>query len=150
MSQSLSQIYVHLVFSTKQRKPYLQTAEHRERVHGYLAGICKNQSSPAIQIGGVEDHVHVLCRLGKTVSVSTLVRELKKESSEWIKSALKIQKFYWQSGYGAFSASPSHVVKLQRYIVGQEDHHRKVTFQDEFRRLCKKYGIEIDERYVWD
>lgn len=150
MGQSLVQIYIHIVYSTKNRQPLLKDPTHRERLHAYLAGVCKNQSSPAIIVGGAEDHVHLLCRLGKTVDIAKLIRELKKESSEWAKSELSIPNFYWQTGYGAFSISPSHVEALKEYIANQEEHHRKESFQDEFRRLCKKYGVEIDERYVWN
>ncbi|EMI17700.1 transposase IS200-family protein [Rhodopirellula maiorica SM1] len=150
MGQSLVQIYVHLVFSTKGRKPFLKVDTDRKQMHGYLAGVCKNHNSPAVTIGGVEDHVHLLCRLGKTIDIAKLIREMKSDSSEWAKSTLGIAKFYWQSGYGAFSISPSHVDALKKYIANQEEHHRKESFQDEFRRLCAKYGIELDERYVWD
>ena len=150
MGQSLVQIYVHIVFSTKGRKPFLKSNEHREHLHAYLSGTCKNQNSPAIIVGGVEDHVHLLCRLGKTIDVAKLVRHLKSESSEWVKQELTIPEFYWQTGYGAFSVSPAHVDALTHYIANQEEHHRSESFQDEFRRLCGKYGIEIDERYVWE
>ena len=150
MGQSLVQIYVHLVFSTKGRKPYLKTKEQQIQLHAYLAGICKNHKSPSVVIGGVEDHVHLLCRLGKTIDIAKLARNLKSTSSEWVKQELSIARFYWQTGYGAFSVSPSHVEALKNYIANQEEHHRKESFQDEFRRLCKKYGIELDERYVWD
>jgi REP element-mobilizing transposase RayT len=150
MGQSLVQLYVHIVYSTKHRTPFLQDSERRRRLHAYLAGICSNQKSPALIVGGVEDHVHLLCRLGKTIDISTLIRETKKDSSEWVKSELSIPNFYWQSGYGAFSISPGHVEQLTDYIANQEDHHRRESFQDEFRRLCKKYGLEIDERYVWE
>jgi REP element-mobilizing transposase RayT len=151
MSQSLVQIYVHLVFSTKDRKPFLRDQALREQLHAYLVGACKGQNSPSLQVGGVQDHVHLLLRLGKTVDVAALVRELKRESSKWIKEdECKLGDFHWQSGYGAFSVSPSHVEALTNYIKNQEEHHKQESFQDEFRRLCKKYGLEIDERYVWD
>jgi hypothetical protein len=98
----------------------------------------------------VEDHVHILCRLSKTLCIAELVRESKRESSRWIKSeARTLGRFAWQSGYGAFSVSPSHVEPLKEYIADQERHHRRETFQDEFRRLLRKYGLECDERYVW-
>jgi REP element-mobilizing transposase RayT len=149
--QSLAQVYLHVVFSTKERRPFLKDREFRARVHAYLAGTCKNLDSPALIVGGVEDHVHILCRLGKSIEVATLVRELKRESSKWIKAEQpKLSQFYWQAGYGAFSISPSHVTALKEYIANQEEHHRKTTFQDEFRKLCKKYGLELDERYAWD
>ena len=150
MGQSLVQIYLHIVFSTKLRKPLLCDPAKRERMHAYLAGVCSNQNAPSVIIGGVEDHVHLLCRLGKTIDISTLMRELKKESSEWAKSDLCISHFYWQGGYGAFSISPKHVDPLVTYIRNQEEHHRQESFQDEFRRLCNMYIVEIDERYVWE
>ena len=151
MPQSLVEIYVHIVFSTKTRQPFLTDCAFRDRTHGYLKGICDNQGSPSLRIGGVEDHVHILCRLGKTLDVSTLIRELKRESSKWIKAENPgLGDFYWQQGYGAFSVSPSHVAALKQYIANQEEHHRQESFQDEFRRLCVKYGVAIDERYVWD
>lgn len=151
MGQSLAQIYVHIIFSTKHRKPFLKETELRTKLYAYLAGICKKQDCPALIIGGVEDHVHILCRLGKTIEVATLIREVKRGSSLWIKVQRKdLQDFHWQDGYGAFSVSPSHVPDLKEYIANQEEHHRRESFQDEFRRICKKYGVEIDERYVWD
>lgn len=151
MPQSLVQIYLHVVFSTKERKPHLTDVDSRRDLHAYLTGTCRNLDSPSIIVGGVEDHVHLLCRFGRTLSVADLVRELKRESSKWIKSEFpKLNRFQWQAGYGAFSVSPSHVDPLTRYIARQEEHHRKESFQDEFRRLLRKYGIEWDERYVWD
>jgi REP element-mobilizing transposase RayT len=99
----------------------------------------------------VDDHVHILCRRGRKISVADLVKELKRESSKWIKSQGRfLGEFHWQSGYGAFSISPGHVERLRTYIVKQEEHHRKESFQDEFRRWLKKCGVEFDERYVWD
>ena len=151
MSQSLVQIYVHIVFSTKHRKPFLEDNDFRGRTQRYLAGICKNLDCPALMVGGVEDHVHVLCRLGKTIGIAGLVRDLKRDSSKWVKAEQStLAEFHWQQGYGAFSISPSHVGALREYIADQEEHHHHETFQDEFRRLCKKYGLKIDERYGWD
>jgi len=151
MSQSLVQIYLHIVFSTKERRPFLQDPIIRGRMHAYLHGICEKQRSPSIVINGVEDHVHILCRLSKTLDVSALIKALKQGSSIWIKEEFTNQEaFHWQNGYGAFSVSPSHIPALTKYIHNQEEHHRRESFQDEFRRLLKKYGIEFDERYVWD
>ena len=151
MSQSLAQIYLHVVFSTKHRVPYLQDPALRERTHGYLAGACHNLGSPSIIVGGVEDHVHVLCRLSKTLGASELVRELKRESSKWLKEqSAELASFYWQSGYGAFSISPGHLEKLKEYIANQEAHHKTETFQTDFLRLLALYQIEYDEKYLWD
>ena len=151
MSQSLAQLYLHLVFSTKHRQPFLSDPNVRLEMHKYLGGICRGQVSPSLVVGGVADHVHILCVLAKTVAVSNLIRELKRESSKWVKTkSADLAGFEWQSGYGAFSISPGHVVALQKYITDQEEHHKTESFQDEFRRLLKKYGIEYDERYLWD
>jgi REP element-mobilizing transposase RayT len=151
MAQSLSQVYLHVVFSTKNRARFLQDRALRERTHAYLAGACRNLDSPSIIVGGVEDHVHILCRLAKTLSISEFIRELKRESSKWLKEqSPEMSSFFWQGGYGAFSISPGHVKGLTDYIANQEEHHKKETFQEEFLRLLGLYGIEFDERYVWD
>ena len=151
MPQSLVQIYVHTVFSTKHRAPFLKDKDFRDRTHRYLAGICKNLKCPALKVGGVEDHVHILFRLGKQIEISAFIRDLKRDSSKWVKVEQPLlADFHWQQGYGAFSISPSHVDGLIEYIADQEEHHRHETYQEELRRLCKKYGLEIDERYVWD
>ncbi|MBA4188041.1 MAG: transposase [Planctomycetaceae bacterium] len=151
MPQSLAQIYLHVVFSTKHREPHLQDRSLREQTHTYLTGTCRNLDSPPIRVGGVEDHVHILCRLAKTLCAADLVRELKRESSKWLKEqSPELTAFYWQSGYGAFSISPGHVERLTAYIANQEEHHKAETFQDEFRRLLALYEIPYDEEYVWD
>ena len=151
MPQSLAQVYLHIVFSTKDRRRFLCDQELRSRTHAYLVGICQNQGAPSLKVGGVEDHIHLLCRMAKVLSIADLIKELKRESSKWVKQQhLELRGFYWQSGYGAFSVSPSHVPALIEYIHNQEEHHKQESFQDEFRRLCKKYGVEIDERYVWE
>ena len=151
MPQSLAQIYLHIVFSTKNREPLLGDAAIREEMHKYLGGTCNNLDCPVLCVGGVADHVHILCRLGRTISVADLVRELKRESSQWAKTkSAGRADFYWQNGYGAFSISPAHVEAVRRYIANQEEHHREVLFQDEFRKLLTKYELTWDERYVWD
>jgi putative transposase len=151
MPQSLAQIYLHIVFSTKNRQPLLGDKDFRGRMHAYLAGICRNLDCAALIVGGVEDHVHILCRLARTIEVATLLRELKRDSSKWANEQPQLPgDFHWQAGYGAFSVSPGHAEALKVYIQNQEEHHRSEGFQDEFRRLCMKYGIAIDERYVWD
>ena len=151
MPQSLAQIYLHIVFSTKNRQPFLEDETLRTETHAYLAGTCRNLGSPSLIVGGVEDHVHILCMLSRKCTVADFLRELKRDSSKWIKTKkTSLSSFHWQFGYGAFSVSPSHVNSLRKYIADQEEHHRRETFQDEFRRLLKKYGVEYDERYVWD
>ena len=151
MSQSLSKMWSHLIFSTKDRYPFLSNRNIREETHKYLAGILRKHDCPTLVVGGVADHVHILCRFGRTISVADLVQEVKRESSKWVKTKGDLLRdFHWQNGYGAFSLSPSHIEALKEYIRNQEEHHRQETFQDEFRRLLRKYGIEYDERYVWD
>jgi REP element-mobilizing transposase RayT len=151
MSQSFVQIYLHIVFSTKHRAAFLTDKSLRNNLHAYLQGTCRNLECPSLAIGGVEDHVHILCRLSKMQSVSELIREFKRESSKWVKEQdPKLGAFYWQQGYGAFSISPSHIEVLKEYIQNQQEHHRTETFQEELRRLCRKYGLELDERYAWE
>lgn len=144
MPQSLTQLYVRLVFSTKDRAPFLADADVRDRVHACLAGACKSQRSPAAHIGGTEDHLHALCRLAKTLTVADLLCELKRELSKWVKATWpQLAEFYWQSGYGAFSISSGHVEGVERYLEGQTEHHRRETFQDELRRICRSYGVSL-------
>jgi putative transposase len=151
VSQSLVQIYLHIVFSTKHRTPWLVDRDLRHHAHAYLAGVCNNHDSPSIRIGGVEDHVHILCRLGKTLSPSELVRELKRVSSKWLKDQTDdLATFFWQNGYGAFSISPGHVQALTDYIANQEEHHKSETFQVEFLRLLALYDIPHDPETIWD
>ncbi len=149
MPQSLAQIYLHIVFSTKDRSSFLHDKAIQADAHNYLGGTCNKLGCQVLRVGGVADHVHVLCRLGRTMAVADLVKELKRNSSQWLKDRSG-EPFYWQNGYGAFSVSPGHVEALRAYIANQEEHHRTESFQDEYRRLLTKYGLEWDERYVWD
>ena len=148
MPQSLSRILVHLVFSTKGREPLIEP-DKQARTFSYLAGVLNGIQCPPIIVGGMPDHVHLLFGLAKTLSVSKVVEELKKESSKWAKQYVH-PAFYWQNGYGAFSVSPSAVDDVRRYIETQAEHHRVRTFQDEFRELLRRHGMEWDERYLWD
>ena len=148
MPQSLLRILVHHVFSTKNREPFL-AAHHRNRMFDYLGGILKGLNCPPIRVGGAADHVHVLFVLQRTESLSDVVEELKKQSSKWAKGTIH-PNFYWQSGYGAFSVSPSNVEQVVVYIENQEVHHRTMTYQEELRELLRRHEIEWDERYVWD
>jgi putative transposase len=150
MPQSLASILVHLVFSTKNREPFI-VGDVETELHKYMATIFRELKSPSLLIGGTEDHIHTLFALSRTITVADLVEEVKTSSSKWIKTKGKeFRQFYWQSGYGAFSIGQSNVAALRRYISTQKEHHRRNLFQDEFRLLCKKYGVDIDERYVWD
>lgn len=151
MPQSLAQIYLHIVFSTKGRRPFLQDKAFRTKLHAYMAGAFQGLGSPALKIGGVEDHVHILCRLSRTGSISDLIRDVKRETSKWVKEhGRQMDAFQWQQGYGAFSISPQHVEPLVKYIEVQEEHHRTESFQSELVRLLIKYQVSYDERYLWD
>jgi putative transposase len=148
MSQSLANILIHVIWSTKERRPLIADGV-REQLHGYLAGILKNIEFPALIINSVNDHVHILCQLSKNLAACKLVEEVKKSSSKWMKERGP-KDFAWQNGYGVFSVSQSNVDVVRDYIAGQAEHHKKRDFKDEFREFCKKYNVTIDERYVWD
>lgn len=151
MPQSLAKILVHTVFSTKERRPFLRDRALREETHHYLGGILKNLDCQPIMVGGVEDHVHFLCALSRTCEAAAMVKEVKRGSSLWIKTkSQELPDFAWQNGYGIFSIGYSQIESVRDYIASQEAHHRKISFQDEFRLLLKRYHIEFDERYVWD
>jgi REP element-mobilizing transposase RayT len=150
MPQSLSQLYVHLIFSTKDRFPFLKE-DIRGRVHGYLATTLRDMGSPFVVVGGVADHVHCLFDMGRIHAAKDFVEQVKRESSKFVKSLRpNLDKFYWQRGYGIFSVSPTHRQSVIDYVENQEVHHRQMTFQDEYRDFLTRYGIEFDERYVWD
>jgi putative transposase len=150
MPQSLSSILIHLVFSTKNREPFITPAIETE-LHPYLATIFRALKSPSLCIDGTADHVHVLFSLARVITIADLVEEAKTESSKWIKTkGREFRNFHWQKGYGAFSIGQSNVATLKRYIHGQKQHHQRVTFQDEYREFLKAYGVDYDERYVWD
>jgi len=151
MPQSLAKILVHTVFSTKDRRPFLHDKPLREELHRYLGGILTNHDCQPIIIGGVEDHIHILSTLSRTFAAAEMVKEVKRGSSLWLKAkSPELPDFAWQRGYGIFSIGNSQVEDVRNYIAGQEAHHRKVSFQDEFRSFLKRYEIEFDERYVWD
>ena len=151
MAQSLAKILLHLVFSTKERRPSLSDQSLREELHRYLGGILTNLECQPIIVGGVEDHVHLLFAHSRTATVADVVKELKRCSTVWLKTkAPALSEFTWQGGYGVFSIGQSQVEDVRAYIAGQEEHHRKISFQEEFRRLLQRYEIAFDERYVWD
>ena len=151
MSQSLAKIWTHLVFSTKERYPFLTDQKVRGDMHAYLAKTLKANNCPTLIVGGVPDHVHLLFVLSKNHSIASIVWAIKRSSSKWVKTQDEsLRKFHWQEGYGAFSVSQSHVERVEKYILNQERHHRRKTFQDEFRGFLKKYEVDYNERYVWD
>ncbi|MFP4500556.1 MAG: IS200/IS605 family transposase [Candidatus Hydrogenedentota bacterium] len=150
MAQSLALNLIHLVYSTKLRKTWLKP-DVRPSLFAYQAGVLRELESPALVIGGTDDHVHALFMLSKKRHLTGVIEEVKKSSSKWLKTqGPALADFQWQSGYGAFSVSQSKVAHLRQYIETQETHHRTATFKDEFRRLLEKHGIKYDERYVWD
>ena len=151
MPQSLSAVYIHLVFSTKERRPFLRDKNTRNALHAYLGGVSKTLECPPLIVGGVEDHVHLLCRFGRTTTQAEWVKELKRVSNGWLKEQGRdYADFEWQGGYAGFSVSQSNLEQMKQYIAGQEEHHRKMMFQDELRALLRKHAVEFDERYVWD
>ena len=151
MSQSLSNVVVHVVFSTKDRQPLLEDKGIREQMHLELGGTSNILNCPSIIVGGVADHVHILARQAKTITLSEWVKELKRVTSIWIKEkGPQFDSFAWQSGYGAFSVSQSKLSNVIEYIQKQEEHHEKSDFKTEFRKLLVRHEVEFDERYVWD
>jgi putative transposase len=151
MSQSLAKILVHAVFSTKDRRPFLRDKKFREELHNYIGGILNEHDCQSLIVGGVEDHVHSLCALSRTCQPSDMIKEVKRGSSVWLKAkSSDFRDFSWQSGYGIFSIGFSQIDTVRSYIAGQEEHHRKISFQDEFRQLLRRYEIAFDEKYVWD
>jgi putative transposase len=150
MSQSLSSILIHLVFSTRHREPFITPAIETE-LHPYMATVFRELKSPSLTIGGTSDHVHILFSLSRVIAVADLVEEVKTSTSKWIKTnGLEFRNFHWQKGYGAFSIGQSNVDSLKRYIRSQKHHHQRVTFQDEYRKFLEAYKIDYDEKYVWE
>lgn len=150
MSQSLAKNLIHLIYSTKHRWAGLDQGIQPE-LWAYKAGILKQWDSPALAIGGVEDHMHILFSLSRNHALKRIVEEVKKGSSKWLKTqGNQFCDFRWQAGYGAFSVSHSNVNQVRHYIETQAEHHRRMTFQEEFRAFLKRHQIEYQERYVWD
>lgn len=154
MSQSLSQLWIHLIFSTKNRHPFLKDPILRQRVHDSISAICREQRCNVQAIGGVEDHVHILLNLHKNVSLALIIEKIKKSSSKWIKTLSEfdenLSQFYWQRGYGAFSVSQSALGAVTAYIKNQQEHHKKFDFKEELRKIFQLYGVVYDEKYLWD
>jgi REP element-mobilizing transposase RayT len=150
MPQSLARLHVHLIFSTKHRERLI-TDRVRDSLHAYMATVLQNLGCAPVLINSVEDHVHILFELARTVSVSEAVEDVKKSSSKWIKTqGAELAGFAWQAGYGAFAVSESNVPTVRNYIAGQHEHHRKKSFQEEYRAFLEKHCVAFDERYVWD
>jgi len=148
--QSLSKVILHIIFSTKNREPWLDF-NVRPRMHAYLATVCRDLGAELVRVGGVTDHVHIVTTPPRTVSQAQFIEQIKKASSKWIKSLdARYRGFFWQRGYSAFSVSPSQLEAVLQYIETQQEHHRTRTFQEEYRELLRKHGLDFDERYVWD
>lgn len=150
MSQSLSNVLLHIIFSTKNRHPFIDENIEPE-LHAYIASISSQHGCYVHKIGGVEDHLHIFLKLARILSISDLLEEIKKNSSKWIKTkGQKYCDFSWQKGFGAFSVSESQNKAVEVYIGNQKEHHKKQSFQDEYRKLLQLNNIPYDERYVWD
>ena len=150
MPQSLSAVYIHLVFSTKHRQPFLRDPEMRATLHAELGGISKTLGCPPIITGGMEDHIHLLARFGRTITQAEWIKEVKRVSNLWNEKEYSVSDFAWQGGYADFSVSQSNLDEVRRYIANQEEHHRKISFQDEVRALLRKHCLEWDEHFIWE
>jgi REP element-mobilizing transposase RayT len=151
MPQSLSIVYIHLIFSTKDRRPFLRDQKLRSAMHCQLGEISKRLDCPPLLVGGVEDHVHLLARFGRNITQAEWVKELKRVSNHWLREQQSdCADFSWQSGYADFGVSQSNLEQVRDYIATQEQHHQKMTFQDELRTFLRKHNQEWDEQYVWD
>jgi REP element-mobilizing transposase RayT len=151
MPQSLSAVYIHLVFSTKDRRPWLRDRSLRQSLHAYVGSVSKQLDCPAVIAGGIEDHVHLLARFARTITQADWVKELKRVSSAWLKGQTPdCVDFQWQGGYADFGVSQSNLEQVTHYIGNQETHHAKMSFQEELRALLSKHHLEWDERYLWD
>jgi putative transposase len=149
MAQTLVSLMAHLIFSTKNREPFI-TAEVEPELFAYIGGILKNNECRLLGAGGTPDHVHLLISQSKNVALSSLMKDVKKDSSSWIKTkGNSFRNFHWQDGYGAFSVGVKEIEALRKYIVGQKEHHRKRSFQEELIEFLNEYGIQYDERYLW-
>ncbi|MGB6220619.1 IS200/IS605 family transposase [Haloferula sp.] len=151
MPQSLARVYLHIVFSTKNRESIFRTKELRDESHAYLAGVVKKLGCQAVEIGGMADHVHLLVVQSRTITIADLVKETKRVSTGWIQEKGGVfTNFRWQAGYGVFSVSQSNVEAVAEYVRNQEEHHRRMTFQDEYRALLKKHAVVVEEMHLWD
>ena len=150
MANTFTSLHYHVVFSTKQREPWIRQ-KFEQRIWEYLGGIARTNGMTALCVGGVEDHMHILLELHPTMAVSKAMQLLKGGSSKWIHDTFpELAGFGWQDGYGAFTVSQSALADTKRYIQLQREHHQGRTFQDEYRAFLRKHGIEYDERYLWD
>jgi REP element-mobilizing transposase RayT len=151
MPQSLAAVYLHLVFSTKNRQPFLEHPGIRDEMYRYFGSISKTLGCTPIRVGGTADHVHILACISRTITIAEWVKELKRVSGIWLHGrSADYEEFQWQSGYGVFSVSQSNLERVTSYVVNQEQHHQEMSFQDELRGLLRKHRIDFDERYLYD
>jgi len=150
MGQSLVKQYTHIIFSTKHQQPLIIDDVENE-LYKYIGGICKNMECYPVKVGGYKNHVHILCLLSKKIALMKLLEEVKSHSSRWVKKIdRRMNNFYWQNGYGAFSVNPTQVDKVKAYIKNQHAHHKRKTFQEEYLEFLKENNIMYDEKYLWD
>ncbi len=141
-------LHYHLIFSTKDRAPHMHE-RWRGRLHAYLGGIVRDLGGVPEGVGGVEDHVHALVGLRATHCLADVLREIKSSSSKWVHEEIREPSFSWQEGYGAFTVSASQIEAVKKYIAGQEEHHRRKTFREEYEEMLKLSGVEYNEKYLW-
>ena len=150
MAQTMVKNFIHIVFSTKNREPFINP-EIQERLHSYLGGICMSLECHVILVIGSTDHVHILCNLSKKIELMTLIQKLKANSSKWIKTIdVNCNDFKWQEGYAAFSVHYNEIAFAKMDIQNQHEHHREMPFKEEYLALLRKHDVDFDERYVWD
>ena len=150
MPQSFASLHVHIIFSTKNRETLIG-GELEPRLYEYMGGIVRGQGSVLVAAGGMPDHIHLLCSLGREIRVAEALRDIKTNSSKWIHETFPNQRgFGWQAGYGAFAVSYSNVANVKRYITHQAEHHRTRTFQEEFLALLRRHNLQFDESHLWD
>jgi putative transposase len=148
MGDSYSNLLSHIIFSTKNREPLI-TADLQARLYPYMGGIAREIGATLLTVGGIEDHVHLLIKIPPRLAPADVVRLIKANSSKWVHEELE-RRFGWQSGYAVFSVSESVAGEVREYIANQHEHHRTMTFQEEYRKFLVRHGIEFDERYIWD
>lgn len=149
MAHTFSNLLVHIIFSTKDRQPQI-TEPILNRLHAYIGGILNQERCIPLAVGGTDDHIHILARVPPVLAVADLLRVVKTNSSRWVHETWTNTPFAWQEGYGAFSVSKSNSHDVIRYIAQQEEHHRKMTFQQEFIAFLKRHQVEYDERWIWE
>jgi putative transposase len=148
MPSTYLSLHYHLIFSTKERRQFI-VPSWRDRMHAYLGGAVRTLGGVPETVGGTADHVHMLVGLRATHCLADVLREMKRSSSQWVHETMNLAEFSWQEGYGAFTVSASRVTSVRQYILKQEEHHRKRTFQEEYIEFLQQSGVEYDERYLW-